>query len=912
MASSESRQPTAPSAAVLDALPIIAWTADANGDPTSLSRAFERVCDVSVDEVLARGYAAFVHPEDLGDALLRWNAARVAGVAFRDELRIRAGAGRYRWHAIEAAPILEPGGAIASWLGTLTDIDDLRVAELQLEAALEAASLSARAAAARAELAYRLMEANDDSISVLDLEGRLLSLGRNGNLLPAGDAHAGALASWLGSWQGEHRSSAEAAFATARGGGRARFTAPYATPGEERFWEVTLTPIRATDGRPEQVLVMSRDVTEAYLAARTLALSESRYRVLTEAMPGETWSATPEGTIEVLTDGTGLRERSRAHAIMHGKEWLTGVHPDDREEADARWSVALASGDTYDALFRLLMQDGTYRWHLVRALPQRDDAGAIMRWVGVSLDVEDRRRADEAREQFARLAEATDDFIGIADLHGRMTYANAAVRSALEIGSLEDARSIACDDFFAADDRAFVHDVIMPAVEREGRWLGEFRFRNFRTGASIPVSFNAFSLHDDAGRVTGSASVARDLRDRRRLEIGMRALAEAGAAMYGSLDSAATIANVVGAVAQSFASWCSVEVRDARGCIHTLAARHRDPSLWPELERRLASRDLSAEHPAVRAIDRGESTLETLSSPSIVSVPIRSMPGGPVFGSLTCGLESNDPRGAFTAEDVRFAEEIAVRAALAIDHARCYERERRIAVTLQEASLPGNLPASESLCMSAYYRPGNSEATIGGDWYDAFALDDGRIAITIGDVLGNGLTAAVTMGKVRQAMQSVAMVVPDPNTILWAADRTVRAQSGDTYATALAGIFDPATHRFTFASAGHPGPLLRHPDGRIEEFVAPGLLLGLRSGGDETHAVQTAPGATLLFYTDGLVEATRDIDEGLRRVTRALADPAIAAAANPAKALVDRVLGAETATDDVAVLIAEIGPRRRA
>lgn len=675
---------------------------------------------------------------------------------------------------------------------------------------------------------------------------------------------------------------------------------------------MTLTPIRATDGRPEQVLVMSRDVTEAYLAARTLALSESRYRVLTEAMPGETWSATPEGTIEVLTDGTGLRERSRAHAIMHGKEWLTGVHPDDREEADARWSVALASGDTYDALFRLLMQDGTYRWHLVRALPQRDDAGAIMRWVGVSLDVEDRRRADEAREQFARLAEATDDFIGIADLHGRMTYANAAVRSALEIGSLEDARSIACDDFFAADDRAFVHDVIMPAVEREGRWLGEFRFRNFRTGASIPVSFNAFSLHDDAGRVTGSASVARDLRDRRRLEIGMRALAEAGAAMYGSLDSAATIANVVGAVAQSFASWCSVEVRDARGCIHTLAARHRDPSLWPELERRLASRDLSAEHPAVRAIDRGESTLETLSSPSIVSVPIRSMPGGPVFGSLTCGLESNDPRGAFTAEDVRFAEEIAVCAALAIDHARCYERERRIAVTLQEASLPGNLPASESLCMSAYYRPGNSEATIGGDWYDAFALDDGRIAITIGDVLGNGLTAAVTMGKVRQAMQSVAMVVPDPNTILSAADRTVRAQSGDTYATALAGIFDPATHRFTFASAGHPGPLLRHPDGRIEEFVAPGLLLGLRSGGDETHAVQTAPGATLLFYTDGLVEATRDIDEGLRRVTRALADPAIAAAANPAKALVDRVLGVETATDDVAVLIAEIGPRRRA
>jgi serine phosphatase RsbU (regulator of sigma subunit) len=159
-------------------------------------------------------------------------------------------------------------------------------------------------------------------------------------------------------------------------------------------------------------------------------------------------------------------------------------------------------------------------------------------------------------------------------------------------------------------------------------------------------------------------------------------------------------------------------------------------------------------------------------------------------------------------------------------------------------------------------------------------------------------------------MQSVGLVLPDPNTMLAAADRTVRAHSDEMYATALAGIFDPVRYEFTFASAGHPGPAIRHPDGSIEEFIAPGIMLGLRSAQPtRTLTIAVPPGSVLVFFTDGLVEATRDIAEGHARVHAALAET-VAGSADPARALVEHVLGGKPATDDIAVLVAEIGPSR--
>jgi serine phosphatase RsbU (regulator of sigma subunit) len=228
---------------------------------------------------------------------------------------------------------------------------------------------------------------------------------------------------------------------------------------------------------------------------------------------------------------------------------------------------------------------------------------------------------------------------------------------------------------------------------------------------------------------------------------------------------------------------------------------------------------------------------------------------------------------------------------------------------LQAASLPGLLPALEGVSLSADYRPGNSEATIGGDWYDAFVLQDGRLVITIGDIVGKGLDAAVAMGKVRQAMRSAAALLPEPSAMLIAAGSAVRDVSADNFATALAALYDPKTHQLTFACAGHPGPTLLRADGSVRDHTARGIMLGLRSErASETVTISAGPGSTLAFFTDGLTEATRDIEEGYRRLRAALVDGSARADENRARALVDRVLGGRPALDDIAVLVAEIAP----
>ena len=224
-----------------------------------------------------------------------------------------------------------------------------------------------------------------------------------------------------------------------------------------------------------------------------------------------------------------------------------------------------------------------------------------------------------------------------------------------------------------------------------------------------------------------------------------------------------------------------------------------------------------------------------------------------------------------------------------MQHARAYEREHAIAMRFQEASLPGNLPQTPGVVLSADYRPGNTEATIGGDWYDAFALEDGRLVITIGDVLGKGLDAAVTMAKVRQAMRSAAALLPDPLAMLTAADSAVRDVAPDT--------------------AGHAGPTIVTADGTIEDRGARGIMLGLRpTDGGESVTLAASPGSAFVFFTDGLTEATRDLDEGYRRLHAALGTPYVVAAKNPARELVDHVLDGRAAADDVAVLVAQIAP----
>lgn len=416
------------------------------------------------------------------------------------------------------------------------------------------------------------------------------------------------------------------------------------------------------------------------------------------------------------------------------------------------------------------------------------------------------------------------------------------------------------------------------------------------------------------------------------LEARLQTLLDGSRRLSESIDYQTTLTNVVQFVADRFASYSLLDLVADDNRIERVAVAHSDPTRQVLVERIRAFNPIAAlveTHPVARAVVHGEATVELVDDEwieraamsadhaqtmrdleirSLLVVPVTSGPR--VLGSLTCALDRYAVRQTFDASDVVFAEELGRRAGLAIENASLYEHERRIAFTLQAASLPARLPTSEALRLDAYYRPARSESTIGGDWYDAFNLEDGRIALTVGDVVGKGLTAAVTMVRLRQSMQAAAMLVPSPDAMLRVADQTLRMQDDELYATAIAAIFDPKTNTFEFASAGHPMPMLRHPDGRVEVIEVSGTMLGVGSIGERAKKIAHVPeGATVVLYTDGIVEVTRDFLDGERRLAEKLTHGYIFAEERPARALVDAVLELEVASDDVAVLVATVVAR---
>lgn len=231
-----------------------------------------------------------------------------------------------------------------------------------------------------------------------------------------------------------------------------------------------------------------------------------------------------------------------------------------------------------------------------------------------------------------------------------------------------------------------------------------------------------------------------------------------------------------------------------------------------------------------------------------------------------------------------------------------YERAHHVATTLQRALLPQELPQVAGIVFDAVYEPAKSEAQVGGDWYDALRLADGRVLISIGDVAGSGLQAAVIMAAMREVIRGVAQVYADPATIIDAADRTLKTEHLDSVVTAFVGVFDPVARTLAYVSAGHPPPLVRAPDGTVTDLRSRGLPLGIRLRNDADACTAAIPaGATVVFYTDGLIESTKDVIAGERTLRAALADPSAVARPQVAQTLYDRVLHDGT-HDDVAIL----------
>ncbi|MFD3486683.1 SpoIIE family protein phosphatase [Streptomyces sp. NPDC058665] len=300
---------------------------------------------------------------------------------------------------------------------------------------------------------------------------------------------------------------------------------------------------------------------------------------------------------------------------------------------------------------------------------------------------------------------------------------------------------------------------------------------------------------------------------------------------------------------------------------------------------------------------------------SMITVPMQAR--GVILGVATFWRAARAE--AFEGEDLSVAEELVARAAVSVDNARRYSREHTMAVTLQRSLLPRGLPDQNAIDVAYRYLPAQAGlgglGGVGGDWFDIIPLPGARVALVVGDVVGHGLHAAATMGRLRTAVHNFSTLDLPPDELLWHLDELVAridqdeaaggADAGVTGATCLYAIYDPVSGNCSMARAGHLQPLVIHEDGTaVYADVPGGPPLGLGGLPFETLDVHLPENSRLVMYTDGLVEdRQRDIDEGLTLLRSTLADVADRTPEQACDMVLQTMLP-ETPRDDVALLIA--------
>jgi stage II sporulation SpoE-like protein/histidine kinase-like protein len=303
---------------------------------------------------------------------------------------------------------------------------------------------------------------------------------------------------------------------------------------------------------------------------------------------------------------------------------------------------------------------------------------------------------------------------------------------------------------------------------------------------------------------------------------------------------------------------------------------------------------------------RRKPVAKLLSGVSMVVLPLIAR--GTMLGFCVCTRLEGFRR--FDAYDVEIGMDFASRAAVFIDNARRYSREHATALTLQRSMLPTGLSAPSSVEVRHRYLPGSKMIEVGGDWYESIALPGGRVALVVGDVAGHGVRAAVTMGRLRTAIHTLAMLELPPADSLLQLDELMHTlgEREPHFATCAYAVYDAVSGDCEVAVAGHLPPLLVHPDGTNELLdVPPSPPLGIGDGEVESRRFKVEDGSLFVLYTDGLVENKgQDISDGLARLrgifgpgspTRPLEDLC--------KATLDGVYS-DHQRDDIAVLIARL------
>jgi PAS domain S-box-containing protein len=513
-------------------------------------------------------------------------------------------------------------------------------------------------------------------------------------------------------------------------------------------------------------------------------------------------------------------------------------------------------------------------------------------------DATQRRASEHSLRELAVIVQSSRDAILAKTLDGVITVWNPAAERVYGYPAEEAiGRNV---EMLSPPDRKEEARGLLNRLAR-GEQIDRFETVHIdRCGRQLQVELTLWPVRGHTGEIIGASAIARDITERQARQEKLRAARQIGDDLAASLNPQLAARRLAAALVPALADVAVIDLAEApengTGQVFQTVAQQPPGAVHPEL----AAAGTAATH--------GEPPADPPGS-AVLSVPMRAR--GRIVGFMSMA-QSTSGR-SFTADDLAWAATLADRAGTALDNGHLYEQQQNTALTLQR-SLMGSPVAPAGMDTAARYLPAADGPGVGGDWFDLISLDQGRIGVFIGDVMGRGLDAAAVMGQLRSAGRALAKAGLPPAELMNVLD-TVVADLPEQLVTCCYLVIDPATERVTVCSAGHLPALIVGADGQVRPMPGPvNLPLGVDRSAHQQSSVALPGGSTLTLYTDGLVESRgRDIEAQIGLLTVEL--QAAAAGALDLEQTADRVLsallsGPDRHRDDVTLLLARV-PRVR-
>jgi PAS domain S-box-containing protein len=457
---------------------------------------------------------------------------------------------------------------------------------------------------------------------------------------------------------------------------------------------VSYSPIRDEAGRLVGAAVIGRDVTERKRAERALREAEARFAAIIDHSPSCIFAKDAQGRY-LLANQALARFAGRDVSEFPGRTDADFFPPEVAAQFAQDDAAVLAGGQarTYEETFP---HGGGAVTALTVKFPLLDADGRPYAVCGIATDVTGQRQAQEELSKFALLVENSHDFIGIWGPQYDPVYVNRAGLALVGLGGPGPMRATPLREYFFPEDRPFLFEQFFPRVLREGHGEVEVRFRHFQTGEALWMVYSVLALKDAAGRPAGLATVSRNVSERKRAEHALRFLADASATLATLVDYESTLQKVASLAVPDFADFCAVDLAEPDGTLRRVAVAHVDPAklrLAYELHR-LYPPDPSEEHGSYGALHGGETDMMEEIPPGLLEQSARDEGHRRLFREL--GLRSYmcvplkarsralgvisfvtaESGRRYTQEDRAFAEELARRAAIAIENAQLYHELR--------------------------------------------------------------------------------------------------------------------------------------------------------------------------------------------------------------------------------------------